>query len=157
MVTAEGVFPKSGNDPLYASEVNSFGTNKLIGHVAQRFVTIQSGTDYQTVGGTVLYSGTPPSIIIDNLIINTSVLNTETTQIVNTRLRFSGADFNEVTSVFNKQSVGGLYEFSINHVVTSGTFSGWGADFNNPFVISVEGQTPVNNQPKVSDLTVTGG
>jgi len=57
MVQAEGDFPKTGNDPMYASEYNNFNP-KLIGTVSQgpSVVTFNSGTAWTSMG-VVNYSG----------------------------------------------------------------------------------------------------
>ena len=63
MPTAESVFPKIGNDPLYASEVNRFSP-KLIGYTSDNTRSNGSGTTYVPLGTTISYSGTVGSIQI---------------------------------------------------------------------------------------------
>jgi hypothetical protein len=59
MVTAEGIFPKVGNDPLYASEVN------ILAGIGRSYVgttaSFASGTNYTTIGSIVINAGNLPS------------------------------------------------------------------------------------------------
>jgi hypothetical protein len=59
MVTAEGIFPKVGNDPLYASEVNILAGigRSYVGETA----LFGSGTNYTTVGSIVINAGNLPN------------------------------------------------------------------------------------------------
>ena len=66
MATAEGTFPKVGNDPVYASEVNKFaGAGQFLG--IGSFPTISSGTDLQNCGSIFIPAGSlsnPANILI---------------------------------------------------------------------------------------------
>lgn len=65
MATAEGVYPKIGNDPIYASEINGYGQNIFV---------LNSGTDLNFVGS--LYNlGSIYFVTSGAFTINGSVLN----------------------------------------------------------------------------------
>jgi hypothetical protein len=61
MPTNEGVFPKTGNDPIYASEVNKFNKSLYV-YCSGVDTWITSGTNPQDVGSTIIVT-TGPSII----------------------------------------------------------------------------------------------
>jgi len=50
MVTAEGTFPKTGNDPIYASEINNF--MRCLGSITNLGSRVTTGTD--VIGGSVV-------------------------------------------------------------------------------------------------------
>ena len=56
MPTAENVFPKVGNDPVYASEVNRFGGAGQFIRIGS-FPTLASGTASQDFGSVVITGG----------------------------------------------------------------------------------------------------
>jgi len=136
----EGTFPKSDGDILYASEANSFKEH-VIGFIEQE-ATIPSGTTWIQTGGSIYYSGTYPSIMSDHMTINTnSYAGITSDGRLQMRLRFSGTEFNEVTNTKDSPSQpteGVNYVIPLTHIITSGTYHGWGGNFGSPFVISVE-------------------
>lgn len=141
MVTAEGVFPKVGGDPIYYSEANRF-REKVIGWNAHPN-QFTSGTAYQ-IAGSYLYTGVYPSIICDHLdtsvsaIGDSSNINTN----INLRLSYSGTLFNFATNVRNTNfatNVGKPF-VAIRDIFTSGAINASGGNVGSPFFIFAEVQ-----------------
>ena len=159
MPTAESVFPKIGNDPLYASEVNRFSP-KLIGYTSDNTRLNGSGTTYVPLGTTISYSGTVGSIQISQFMIVETNINIPyaASHTLNSQLRISGtAGLNMVMS--NKQDAatqGGLHHKYI-HVLTSGVITSSGGNIGSNYVISREVQTEENNPNVIlNDFVVWG-
>jgi len=57
MVTAEGVFPKIGNDPLYASEVNNFSNSSQFVGLISVIGSVTSGGGFTNFGSVFIGPG----------------------------------------------------------------------------------------------------
>lgn len=104
MVTAEGVFPKIGNDPLYASEITRFaGLNFVI--AGSKTITVGSSSEIQDLGSIVIPAGslTNPCFITGFL---TGSLSTSTpiSQETAYRIMISGTSAYSVVSTGSKES-----------------------------------------------------
>jgi hypothetical protein len=88
MTTAEGVFPKVGNDPIYGSEVNRFAGYTL--YNAGSFVTGGSSTNLVLLGSIYFPTGalTNPSIVHTNIVFDNRNIGTKVIA-----LKVSGATF----------------------------------------------------------------
>ena len=98
MVTAEGVFPKIGNDPLYDSEVNRFVRTTTI--LAGSGGYVGSATGQANVGlGSIWVSGTNFNLkdkdkIEVHIQFNSNITNNIQTQISGTRFGDTGQSSN---------------------------------------------------------------
>ncbi len=152
----EGEFPKIDGDILYASEINRIRP-KVFGFIDQNMY-LGSATNYTIAGGSIFYSGTYPSIFCSHINVQTDVHDGQGpgADWIG-RFRFSGTEFNEITT--NKSPYSDAQDVNRsmmhNYVLTSGTFAGWGGTFGSPFVIFFETQSN-NTLSKVGNLTAIG-
>lgn len=101
MATAEGDFPKTGNDPLYASEVNSFVSMIDTGSI---YPAIGSSTDFQVIGSKLIDDsftiGSEVNKFSFNGITNNMFSAAAAANTFQVRLRVSGNSFNIVSPPF---------------------------------------------------------
>jgi len=161
MATAEGVFPKVGNDPIYASEVNLFNP-KIIGQVIQATNT-GSATVVQNAGTPILYSGAGPSQI-SNFIIGQFEWSkngtAQTTDNTTGRVVISGAGLNNMIihtkNISNTQGVGNTQierSWGCNFVLTSGVITASGGNVGSSYVIQPQ---TLGTGGWINDFLITG-
>jgi len=154
-MTGSGVFPKIDGDVLYASEVNSF-REKVIGFVQQDYRPSISGTDYQILGGSVLYSGTFPSLVYSHLKVQFPMYDDNSNSAIafKAHVRFSGTHLNisgnDQTLFASTIPCGITYQY----ILESGT-TNFGGNMGSPFVVFVEGKNS-DTGGKIGNLIVTG-
>lgn len=128
---AEGTFPKVDGDILFASESNRFNP-KLIGQVQQAIsVGTLSGTEFVTLGGSILYDASENFGQIMHVTTNLSNPNDSLVHIA--RLRFSGATANFVTG--SNILTNPLAKLGFNFVLTSGALNDDGGNIGSPFAV----------------------
>lgn len=159
MATAESIFPKIGNDPLYASEVNTFNP-KLIGNVSQQVNVNTSGTTvYTQLGASINYIGTGSLGIYNFMVLQTDVdidEGTTPTGTYNSRFRISGTAGLDMTTPI-KGNTNALRHISLKHVFTSGVITASGGNIGSDYVLTVEGKSNLNNPThQVQDFIVYG-
>ena len=117
MVSAEGEFPKIGNDPIYVSEFNNF---------YERILEVYTGTDLDGSGaGAASHELTATTFDIEPTYINIKILalmKASASNIANTRT-------SSVTIKIEVKDIGGSYSSVFDRIVvnadaTSGTNSG---------------------------------
>ena len=108
MVTAEGKFPKIGNDPVYNSEINRFaGAGQLI--FMGSFIDLVSSTEFQDFGSVVINPGSLTNPCQINGLFRLGA--TGGGDILDMRVRLSGLSAN--TFVGGGSNIGGLITKSI--------------------------------------------
>lgn len=155
MVTAEGTFPKIGNDPVYASELNMFNP-KIIGYINVANWTDQSygtsGTNYQNIGGSLVYPGAG-SLQISSYMHSTFDIWVNDSNIPNTyygRIIISGTAGLNNMIIGTKQINNGGNSTLFNHLITSGALTASGGNVGSPYVffrqlLSDDGAVYLNN------------
>jgi hypothetical protein len=84
MPTAEGVFPKVGNDPIYYSEINQFASAGKF--IAAGSFPVTSGTSYQSAGSVLIGAGS----VSNPCLINVDWRVDTTEDSASARVNFSG-------------------------------------------------------------------
>ena len=136
MATAEGVFPKVGGDPIYASELNRYNP-KLIGFKKQPVTNFNaSGTNFQEVGS-ILYPGAGSLQISDYMTISSNVsYHSNVNPTLASQIRMSGTDgLNDfIVGSVNTTTID--YPIHIyNHVLTSGAITASGGNIGSQYWI----------------------
>jgi hypothetical protein len=159
------VFPKVTGDPLYHTEVNTF-REKIIGSISQNAGGLISGTAWQIVGGSVLYTGVYPSLISSHFKIDTSLRIIDSMGGVNpsSRIRASGLAFDSTLKTISINTgglTGPLIENQVfNYLLTSGAINTLGGNIGSRLVFFVEVKTATGEGGPygtwVQDLCVTG-
>jgi len=143
MPTAESVFPKVGNDPLFVSEVNTFNP-KLTGEdSATNAATDISGPGgiFTTIGGTILYQGTIGSAQMRQYLELTTSVDSDLAGDTDIRFRISGTaglDDQHDLVVGGFQPANAVMYYT--HVYTSGNITASGGNIGSDYVLSIEGQ-----------------
>ena len=151
MPTAEGVFPKVGNDPIYYSEVNRFAQNNVMS--AGSFPGVSSGTAIQDIGSFVIGPGSigNPSSIRGKVLINCPNANPEATRFF---VLISGVNTNSTLEIGSAYFTQQSENFLLTHEAVVGSpFVGYnqatlrlmqGADFNGQFSSRISDATLQN-------------
>jgi len=157
MVTAEGVFPKTGNDPIYASEINRFSP-KLIGYVDQNIYMNISGAAYIPMGASITYPGAGSMQINEFMEVKTIGQKADATNLaINFRLRISGtAGLNMVTSSKGTSALTTQDVYNFNHIFTSGAITASGGNVGSSYVITFEGNSASDLQARTGDFVIIG-
>src|SRR3990167_1515014 len=141
MATAEGVFPKLGNDPLYASEVNRFSP-KLIGQVLTTNGIFSCGSNANPVSlrGPILYLGAGSSQISEFLILRgCATYNGDAN--TQSRMRISGtAGLNNLTTPILQMSgaAGTIHIHFYEYFLTSGVITASGGNIGSSYDLFFE-------------------
>lgn len=146
MATAEGVFPKVGNDPLYASEINKFNKNIQFlgaGGVGSTFYGNGFLGSRDTTIGSVLVSGisftpTNPMVIDIDMVASSNYVST-----VGYTPQISGLTMNNV-SMTASNSIADVMKWRI----TIGSPDFWGSSLSNTAGNASTIQTSVFNNPE---------
>ena len=154
----ENSFPKVDGDIFFASEANGFFP-KIIGIIEQDLKLNVSGTDYQTIGGSILYSGTATQITQIRHYMKAECVAqkiSSTAEDHNVRMRISGtAGLDIPTREIIVSAV--TQVMPINHLFTSGNITASGGNIGSEYSITVEAKSQDNNPNfTVHDFVITG-
>lgn len=149
---AEGEFPKSDGDILYASEVNRLHS-KVIGNVIQYGYHNTSGIAYSVIGGSILYDATDP--IEEFFQISTAVRKEGGRNII--RLSVSGEALDMDLPVKTLPLGNSSEIIFFNECLTSGAITASGGNIGSAVVFFLEGIGSYNSANiNYNDFTVIG-
>ena len=157
MATGEGSFPKSGNDPLFNSEVNTFNP-KVFGSKNQFFQGAIGSAPYGPLGGSIFYNPTDAgNWMSSHMQINAFIFKGDDDRTFETRLRISGATINTVLGSKTQGATTLTTPHYYDHILTSGTLTGLGGNVGSGFFIYTDVKIEVDNTNLAyGDFTATG-